>query len=185
MEFEAFQKLHRIKRWCVITEKVDGTNAQIAFDEDGTMYVGSRTRWITPDDDNFGFARWAHEHAEVLRALGPGRHFGEWYGAGIQRKYGLTEKRFVLFDTERWADGRPECCGVVPIVYCGDFSTDAIDNALETLRVGGSLIAPGFMNPEGVVVYMPQARAAFKVTLGGDGHKGADPATAARMRRSP
>lgn len=175
LEFESFQKLHRIKRGCVITEKIDGTNAQIAFDDDGTMYVGSRNRWITPEADNMGFARWCFEHAEELKALGPGRHFGEWWGAGIQRRYGLAEKRFSLFNVERWRDGRaqrPACCGVVPILYEGEFSTDAIDNALGLLRVQGSIAAPGFMQPEGVVVYLAQARTMFKVTLGGDGHKG-------------
>jgi hypothetical protein len=25
------------------------------------MLVGSRTRWITPEQDNYGFARWAME----------------------------------------------------------------------------------------------------------------------------
>lgn len=176
MEFESFQKLHRIKRGCVITEKIDGTNAQIAFDDDGTMFVGSRNRWITPEADNMGFARWCQEHAEELRLLGPGRHFGEWYGAGIQRKYGLSEKRFALFNTERWRDGRqprPACCGVVPILYEGEFSTTVIDEALERLRTEGSLAVPGYMNPEGVVVFLAQARTMFKVTLGGDGHKGA------------
>src|SRR5262245_19038779 len=124
LAFEAFQKIGRLKRGCVITEKVDGTNAQIAFSDDGTMHVGSRNRWITPEDDNFGFARWCAEHAEELKQLGPGRHFGEWYGAGIQRRYGLIEKRFALFNTERWRDGRaprPTCCGVVPILYEGPF----------------------------------------------------------------
>ena len=51
VEFEAFQKIARLKRNCVITEKIDGTNAQIFIGEDGEFLTGSRNRWITPDDD--------------------------------------------------------------------------------------------------------------------------------------
>mgnify|MGYP003564223801 FL=1 len=68
MEFETFPKINRLKRECVITEKLDGTNAQIAITEDGVMFVGSRNRWITPEDDNYGFARWARDNHEELLA---------------------------------------------------------------------------------------------------------------------
>jgi hypothetical protein len=67
MEFEEFPKMARLSRRIIITEKIDGTNAQVFIGEDGTMQFGSRTRWITPDDDNFGFAKWATEHADELR----------------------------------------------------------------------------------------------------------------------
>src|SRR5690349_11912868 len=99
MEFEAFNKIARLSRNCTITEKIDGTNACIAISDDGKdFFIGSRSRWITPEDDNFGFARWATEHREELLLLGPGRHWGEWWGAGIQRRYGVPEKRFSLFN---------------------------------------------------------------------------------------
>jgi hypothetical protein len=174
--FEAFEKIPRLKRGCVITEKIDGTNAQVYFADDGSMYVGSRNRWITPSDDNFGFARWCADNESELRKLGPGRHFGEWWGAGIQRRYGMPDKRFSLFNTGRWAnvvgtDAFPTCVSLVPVLYSGDFSTGAVDAALERLRVGGSVAAPGFMQPEGVVVFHVQSRSLYKVTLGDDGHK--------------
>ena len=35
--FEEFPKIHRLKRGCVITEKIDGTNAQVNFDEEGRI----------------------------------------------------------------------------------------------------------------------------------------------------
>lgn len=90
MEFVEFPKMPRLSRECVITEKIDGTNAQIFIADDcETMLIGSRTRWITPENDNAGFARWCMEHKEDLLRLGPGRHFGEWWGQGIQRNYGL------------------------------------------------------------------------------------------------
>ena len=80
MEFKPFTKIARLQREIIVTEKIDGTNAQICITEDGQFLTGSRTRWITPDDDNFGFSKWAHEHKEELMGLGMGQHFGEWWG---------------------------------------------------------------------------------------------------------
>lgn len=56
MEFMEFPKIARLSRECIITEKIDGTNGQIFIDEDGKFLIGSRTRWITPENDNHGFA---------------------------------------------------------------------------------------------------------------------------------
>lgn len=167
-EFIGFPKISRFNRDIVVTEKIDGTNAQIYIGEDGEFLTGSRTRWITPEDDNFGFSRWAHEHKEELLTLGVGSHFGEWWGSGIQRRYGLAEKRFSLFNTERWSTERPACCHVVPILYQGPMSKHNIDYLLSALIVRGSLAAPGFMKPEGIVIYHTHARTSFKVTLEGD-----------------
>lgn len=166
-EFQPFPKIARLSREIIITEKIDGTNASIWIGEDGEMRCGSRTRWITPTDDNFGFAAWAHEHADELRQLGPGHHFGEWWGAGIQRRYGLTERRFSLFNTARWGDPaqRPACCHVVPVLYQGVFTTQAVADALDSLAHHGSEAAPGFMRPEGVIVYHVAAGVGFKKAL--------------------
>lgn len=166
-EFLEFTKIPRLVRNCVVTEKIDGTNACVFIGEDGEFLTGSRSRWITPEDDNFGFSRWAHEHKDELLALGPGRHYGEWWGQGIQRKYGLAEKRFSLFNTSRWADDavRPPCCHVVPILSLRTFSTEEIARCLDLLREGGSVAAPGFMKPEGVVVYHVAAGQYFKQTI--------------------
>ncbi len=170
-EFESFQSIPRLKRNCVISEKIDGTNAQVFIADDGTGLAGSRTRWITPEADNFGFAAWVKEHEDELRALGPGRHYGEWWGAGIQRRYGIAEKRFSLFNSGRWSSERPACCHVVPVLYAGVFSSTVVDEVLAKLAAEGSVAAPGFMKPEGVVVYVPAAKHLYKVTLDGDGHK--------------
>lgn len=169
--FEGFQKIPRLKRGMLITEKIDGTNAQIYISDEGDqMLVGSRNRWIDPNNDNVGFARWAQDHIEELYQLGPGRHFGEWWGQGIQRRYGLQEKRFSLFNTGRWNNNTPPpaCCGIVPVLFAGEFTTQNIDRTLEGLRTGGSVAAPGFMNPEGIVVFHPQSKQLFKVTLDDD-----------------
>jgi len=174
--FEAFPSISRLSRECIVTEKLDGTNAQVVVTEDGNVFAGSRTRWITPEEDNYGFARWVKEHEEELRVgLGFGQHFGEWWGSGIQRTYGLKEKRFSLFNVSRWTDDvRPECCGVVPTLYTGIFDTLQIDNQLYMLRDEGSKAAPGFMKPEGIVIYHVPSRQLFKKTLDkNDAHKGA------------
>lgn len=170
MEFVSFKKIPRLNREIIITEKIDGTNAQICITEEGDFLVGSRNRWITPEDDNAGFARWAHANKEELMKLGVGSHYGEWYGQGIQRKYGLTEKRFALFNTARWADDevRPKCCGVVPILYQGVFAEYKIQECLDTLDEDGSYAVPGFMKPEGIVIYHTALGGYFKVTLEND-----------------
>lgn len=179
VEFVEFPKIARLSREIIVTEKIDGTNAVIYIGEDGEVLAGSRSQWLTTrakgGADNFGFASWAEAHADELRALGPGRHFGEWWGSGIQRGYGLQkgEKRFSLFNASRWSDQlpepapipRPACCHCVPILFRGIFSTDKIDVCLYLLKRDGSVAAPGFMKPEGVVVFHSQGNVGFKKTI--------------------
>lgn len=177
-EFQPFPKMARLNREVTITEKIDGTNAQIHITEDGLLYAGSRKRWITRYDDNFGFASWAMDHHDELRdGLGAGTHFGEWWGSGIQRGYGLEkgEKRFSLFNTTRWATSRPPCCSVVPVLFQGTFTRDsecqlsqAVEYALGDLETEGSFAAPGFMRPEGIVVFHSASNQCFKVTIEND-----------------
>lgn len=92
--FEGFGKISRTNKAsaCVITEKIDGSNAQIVIEDNEIVAVGSRKRWIQPgkESDNFGFASWVERNYDELLGLGEGTHFGEWYGAGIQKNpYGL------------------------------------------------------------------------------------------------
>lgn len=164
-EFTPFPKIPRLFRDIVVMEKIDGTNASILVPEDGgPLLAGSRTRWVKPGDDNFGFAAWVKANEETLRnGLGPGHHFGEWWGKGIQRGYGLAEKRFSLFNTKRWAEP-PPLCHVVPVLYRGVMSVVEIDLAVDTLALRGSVAAPGFMKPEGVVVFHTASGTMFKVT---------------------
>lgn len=176
-EFQAFPSIARLFRECVISEKIDGTNAQVFIADDGTILAGSRNRWLTPDADNFGFARWVADHAAELASLGPGAHYGEWWGSGIQRRYGLNEKRFSLFNVGRWGEGgkdadkKPACCHVVPVLWRGEFDTLTIAGVAGDLEEHGSVAAPGFMQPEGIVVWHAAGQALFKYTLGDDGHK--------------
>ena len=192
-EFKPFPKIARMSRECIVTEKIDGTNASIFIGEDGEFLVGSRTRWITPASDNFGFAAWAYEHKDELMQLGPGQHFGEWWGSGIQRTYGFSkgERFFSLFNTMRWNanlfEGNelrkqdrcnhkvpyerkqfvppPACCHVVPVLYAGEFDTAKVQGMLTWLGATGSQATPGFMRPEGVVVYHVAGNYLFKKTI--------------------
>jgi hypothetical protein len=168
-KFEAFDKIPRLNKTMWITEKIDGTNAQVLVCEDGSVLAGSRNRWITPDADNFGFAAWVKKHEDELReGLGVGRHYGEWWGKGIQRGYGLDEKRFSLFNVGRWqsydeTDTPPDCCHVVPLLFVGEFDSLEAYWQAAGLRLRGSRAAPGFMEPEGVMVYHEAARQYFKL----------------------
>ncbi len=214
-EFVEFGKIARLSRECVITEKIDGTNAQIyirvlpddevmptdtpivAVRGNLLMYAGSRNRWLLPGQprtvggnttysDNFGFAAWVEAHADELAQLGEGRHFGEWWGAGIQRRYGLAEKRFSLFNVARWhqvgaapyesvsldprqptkySTGAPACCHVVPVIGRGNFDTFDYRVMLATLESCGSYAAPGFMKPEGIVIFHTASGQLFKKTI--------------------
>ena len=175
--------------------------AQIAgseLGEDGfpmvqwNVYAQSRNRFITPQSDNFGFAAWVRENAEELvEILGPGRHFGEYWGNGIQRGYGLPrgERRFSLFNVTRhnplgsMADleayfaapfaGReplfpdlPEL-STVPVISAveGDRSLRAmshmVDRALVKLSLAGSFAAE-FDRPEGIVLFHSRSNQPFK-----------------------
>lgn len=134
------------------------------------LYAGSRNRWLAPEGttglpkgcDNFAFAQFAVKNTTELEKLGTGRHFGEWYGLGIQRNYGLQEKRFALFNSGRWGAHNPftpACCEVVSIL------PDDPDTAIALLREQGSQHVKGWMKPEGIVVYHTASRSLFKQTL--------------------
>ena len=169
-EFVKFRKIPRLNRECIITEKIDGTNAQIFIDENDKIWAGSRNRWLTPEKDNFGFAQWVKDNENDLFSLGSGHHFGEWWGKNIQRSYELTERRFSLFYVEKWQDNdyRPLCCSVVPVLYKGKFNTLIIKEVLRELKISGSQAEVGYMNPEGIVILHKAASQLFKVTLKND-----------------
>jgi hypothetical protein len=176
-EFIAFPKIPRWRREVVVTEKIDGTNAGIQVVQTGedcfSVVAQSRKRIITPDDDNFGFARWVQDNASAIVAtLGAGVHFGEWWGSGIQRGYGLPqgEKRLSLFNSRRWADvdlSAVPGLDVVPTLYTGPLTEETVDGILDGLRRNGSAVAP-FMNPEGVVVWHTASRQNYKILLDND-----------------
>lgn len=173
-EFVKYPKTPRLFRDVVITEKIDGTNAAIGITEAGDFWTQSRNRIITPKDDNAGFARWAWYWSDVLaNLLGPGVHFGEWWGSGIQRGYGLVngERRFSLFNVSRWEGADLSAVpwlGVVPVLYQGVFSDYYVERTLDELALDGSRAKPGFMDPEGVCVFHTASRQVYKVLLEND-----------------
>lgn len=208
-EFRAWPKTPRLYRNCIATEKIDGTNCAVIVEPldgpDATItgdcvaavalpdgqsfgvYAQSRKRLIHPNSaedkaaDNFGFAAWVRDNAlELVAGLGEGYHYGEWWGSGIQRAYGLKdgERHFSLFNAGRWHDRdangcgesvAPDCCRVVPVLATGVQIQAVAEGALALLEDEGSFAAPGFDNPEGIVVFHAAARQTFKVTLDNDG----------------
>ena len=175
MEFRPFPKIARLSKDCTICEKIDGTNGSVWIGEDGEIRAGSRNRFITPENDNHGFALWVKQNAEELKKLGPGVHFGEWWGVKIQRGYDLHERRFSLFKAPKLNlpnTELPSCVSIVPVLYTGTFDTAAVETCLDILRNQGSMAAPGYMKPEGVVVYHSAAGVMFKKTLEGDSKNG-------------
>ena len=202
MDFIEFPKMARLSRNVIISEKLDGTNATIYIEESDrcggfhagyalstdngfALFAGSKNRWINPENDNYGFARWCKQNSEDLFELGPGWHRGEWWGQGIQRGYGLTEKRYSLFNADRWCsygkepqqrhtndprvvkmqDVAPACCHVVPVLHQGIFDTTDASNVLNVLKRDGSRAVPGFMRPEGIVIWHTAGQVSFKKTI--------------------
>lgn len=196
-DFIPYRKIPRLNREILILEKIDGTNAQILINPcnnadkqavcslpmdvrmgDGAapskifynVYAGSRTRWITPVNDNYGFAAWVLSHAyDLVSILGVGRFYGEWWGKGIQRGYGLEEKRFSLFNPDFEFKRTPNgLVHTVPVLYRGPFDLFAIQRAMDDLAFGGSQAAPGWKIPEGIVIYHTASGHLYKKTFFND-----------------
>lgn len=185
VEHPAFGKIPRWNKPIIVTEKIDGSNGLVYIDEHGNVFAGSRNRWITPESDNFGFAKWVAENQDDLRTLGPGRHYGEWWGSGIQRGYGRKngQRHFSLFNVGRY-DVRfagdkyhepPACCGVVPVIA----NIDSPDRSWDVFEV--SVLCEALHNQqafsllddatpmEGVMLYHTAAGRYFKNPFdGGD-----------------
>jgi len=189
MPFSPYPKIPRLNREVIISEKIDGSHGVLWVDGDGDVWAGSRNRWLTLEEDNFGFALWAERHREYLCTLGEGVYHGEWWGQGIQRGYGLDHKRFSLFNTHRWGpvklgafeEATPEKqweelhnpfntvpgLDVVPVLAQGKLQ-DVVDYSIMLLREHGSHAAPGFRDPEGIIVFHTALNGMFKMTLESD-----------------
>ena len=189
-EFVPMPKTPRFFREIMVSEKIDGTNASvhislaslaqmdghlegpfIAVSGGWVMRAASRTRWITPGDDNYGFAKWVVENKDELVKLGEGGHFGEWWGKDINRAYGLGHREFSLFNLSRWLkpeETLPGCVSLVPLLYRGDFLECKILSCLDRLARDGSVAKPGFLKPEGVCIFHTASRRVYKVTLEND-----------------
>lgn len=158
-DFKSFGKIGNIGTlFMSITQKLHGSNAQIYIypDDKGILQLktGSRTRWIYPGDDNYGFAKFVYDNKQdFIDKLGEGRHFGEWAGPGINSGEGLKEKTLFLFNWRRWNKILlPERVKTVPVLYTGKISIQEIEKVMENLKLNGSAIVPGYMKPEGIVI---------------------------------
>jgi hypothetical protein len=198
MEFKPWPSIPRMsKERAVVTEKIDGSNSAVRIrpydgteddsqavlhvtvdDEAYTLWAQSRKRLLQPgkSTDNFGFAGWVHDNASALvRTLGSGDHYGEWWGRGIQRGYGLSEKRFSLFNAPRWfetlhpTEARSEVDNlyIVPLLFAGQFYDLNVGELRKDLADNGSKAMPGFKS-EGMVVYLREINASYKVLLEND-----------------
>lgn len=170
MEFKKFPKIQNYKKLHVlVTLKVNGTNSAIIIYKDEKtgeldLKTQSRTRFITPEDDNYGFANFVYKNKEAfINSLGEGTHFGEWYGAGINSGEGLDHKELALFDVFRYKDVvLPEFVKTVPILYHGEYSKEVIEKVAEDLKTNGSKLVEGFMRPEGMVIQFLGSNLRFK-----------------------
>jgi len=83
--------------------KLDGTNAALRINRN-EFATQSRSRIITPEDDNMGFATWAHNSGWIQEFDGDTTAtltvFGEWCGKGIQKRCSISKidrKIFAVF----------------------------------------------------------------------------------------
>jgi hypothetical protein len=185
--FEPFKKIPRLHGDVHVSEKIDGTNACVEYIQTETGYLMgacSRNRRLVTIEvsehfkehprvewhgtDNYGFGSWVVANHTSLVRLGYGRHFGEWYGQGIQRTYGLDHKRFALFRAPKHGmpEGIPSNVDVVPeIDVWGEFDTGRMALLMASLKMSGSSLVPGFMDPEGIVVFHARSGQLFKYTF--------------------
>lgn len=197
-DFPSFPKTtHYSGLYGVVTEKIDGTNGLVFVSDNREVRAGSRNRWLTPENDNYGFAAWVEANKDLLARLGPGHHYGEWWGTGIGRGYGVDYRAFSLFDAPRWREAFKDevrfplamrlvaRLDYVPILHFGPMYAEVPFRCDENLYLNGSVAAEGYMYPEGVVVqyltggsYMERPR--FKIS---DNHAGKTPG--GQPRRDP
>lgn len=137
------------------TIKMHGSNAAVGFSDTNGLWVQSRTRIITPEADNYDFAKHVYQRKEAFEALLKNiasffkidlenDHivvFGEWCGEKIQNRVAISAlpRMFVLFDVaskEKWYDisSQPELRDESIKVYnIGQFQKFKINFSLNTV----------------------------------------------------
>ena len=111
--------------------KLHGTNGAVRVCSDGEVFVSSRTKIITPKDDNAAFAAFVEEHKASwtgkirsrMEDLGMGRAdlilFGEWCGPKINRAVAvcsIPERVFAVFAARVITPGREDMYIVDPAI---------------------------------------------------------------------
>lgn len=168
IEFKPWPKIprHDKEDYIGITEKMDGTNSCIVIDDGLIVAVQSRKRFITPEDDNFGFAKWVVNNNEALLSLGDGYHYGEWVGQGIQgNPHNLEDKRLFLFNVQRWGEhnpNTPKVVSVVRVLYNGPESKTIVDETMQELL---NIADVEKYTPEGVISFNFRTKCYVKTTF--------------------
>ena len=128
--------------------KLHGTNGGIRVDVDGTVTAQSRTRDLTLEDDNYGFAKLvASGRFEQCRQDETVVIFGEWCGPGINKHcaiHAIESKVFAVF-----------------AVQVGDMLFTDPDDVLQ-------LAGPSGIGPVGGVYVLPWHGRAVTVPFGND-----------------
>ncbi len=194
-EFHKYFKIPRIENETfTISEKIDGSNGLIyvhhaRFDDvkkgvdRSYILAGSRSKWLIDDGsktwDNHGFGSWVEENEEDLYSLDEGYHYGEWYGKGINRGYGLLDKRFMLFNYGRYAEKlRLADSGLlfnmptkvqVETVFHHNVKFEQLFQIIAEVRYhlthDGSKHVQGYIKPEGLIVRSELSGKLWKVII--------------------
>jgi hypothetical protein len=131
---------------------------------------------LTPENDNFGFAKWVYENArDIANILGPDDHYGEWAGPGIQKNpHGFLTRHFFVFPKHtndigplNWLVDSVQILRP-PTLYDGPFTPWVMEPMIRFCR--GRVEAGQYM--EGFVI-LHESGWRNKWTLN-DGHKGQD-----------
>jgi hypothetical protein len=87
-----------------IFPKLDGTNAQVWRNEDGSLGFGSRNRTLSLDNDNAGFMNYGHTNPKLIAFFDKypdHRLYGEWLVPHSLKTYREDAwRKFYIFDVE-------------------------------------------------------------------------------------
>jgi len=157
---------------CYVFPKLDGTNAQLWWDQKHGLQAGSRNRHLTTDNDNAGFYNWALGQEcfkDFFRFHPDLRLYGEWLVPHSLKTYEeYAWKKFYVFDVEkRYGELGLDCDEFVKYEdyapYMKSFGIDWIppvsiirsatyDHLLKEMQESKFLIKDGHGCGEGIVI---------------------------------
>lgn len=146
MEFKKYQHVERFGTSeveniefgkCYIFPKLDGTNASVWLDDNGTIQAGSRKRHLSIEEDNASFLEWVLSQSNIhgyLKENPTHRLYGEWLVPHALKTYREDSwKRLYVFDVSIDKEEHE-------IVHAGDDKVkyihyDSYSKALENLGI--------------------------------------------------
>lgn len=118
LEFKKYQHVERFgtietegidKGMCFVFPKIDGTNAQLWWNNG--LRAGSRNRELSLDNDNAGFYEWAKRQVTIMsffKEYPNVRLYGEWLVPHTLKTYEETSwRKFYVFDVMNGEDYIP------------------------------------------------------------------------------